>query len=194
MANNGVETRWKKGQSGNPKGRPKAVTKPLGLGESVARAGRMAMDYPTEETRGGEVVHFTRLMRWTFKLVERADAGDIGAIRTLFGYAAQWDRAQTREKAARPDTLTPWQKRKLRELEAHRSAATVPPAAPSAKSASKPEAPAAKASRHREYEPLPDYSTWLKLHPEARRPAQTLETDADNRRITGGKQAKEQAE
>jgi hypothetical protein len=194
MSNNGVRTRWQKGQSGNLKGRPKGAGKSIiGLGDSVAFIGRVATDSPITGMKDGEVVHSTRLIRWTNTLMERADAGDVRAIRTLFGYAAQWDRAKERaseragKKGARQNAPTSLQKLKFGAFAELQFAPSPAPAAPPTKTA-----PKSVAGPLADYDPLPDYSTWLKLHPEE--PRRPLDPLADNTQISGGEQAKDQAE
>jgi hypothetical protein len=194
MSNNGASARWKKGQSGNPKGRPKGSGQAIiGLGDSVAFIGRVATDSPVAGVKDGEVIRSTRLIRWTNTLMEKADAGDVRAIRTILGYAAQWDRMQARERAGKPagkrvaekgpreGTLTPEQKRKFQAFVELQTAQSAPAAAP--KAAPKPAAPPLV-----DPDPIPDYAIWLKLNPDAaRRPPDPF---ADNRR----EQAKDQAE
>ncbi len=192
MSNNGVKTRWQKGQSGNPKGRPKGAGQPIiGLGDSVAFIGRVATDSPITGMKDGEVVHSTRLIRWTNTLMERADAGDIRAIRTLFSYAAQWDRAKDRameragKKGACQNALTSLQKLKFGAFAELQFAPSPAPAATIA-------APKPVARPLVDHDPPPDYSTWLKLHPdELRRPP---DPPADDRPEQVKEQAKDQAE
>jgi Family of unknown function (DUF5681) len=193
MSNNGAKTRWKKGQSGNPKGRQKGAGKAIiGLGDSVAFIGRVATDSAISATKkDGQVVHSTRLLRWTNTLMERADAGDVRAIRTILGYAAQWDRAREKatqkvgKKGGGKGALTSAHKLKFRafaELQFESSPAPIPTKAPP-KPVPRPVV---------DPNPPPDYATWLKLHPdEPRRPPDPPTNDAQR---AGEKQAKEQAE
>ena len=177
-----------KGQSGNPKGRPKkAQTVIVGKGDAVAFIGRVTTDSPIMALQNGQPVHSTRLVRWTYALMERADAGDVRAIRTLLGYAAQWDRAKERagKKGSRQIASASLQKLKFGTF-------TELQFAPSPAPAPIKSVPKRVPGPLIDHDPPPDYSTWLKLHPdEPRRPA---DPPADNSQKTGRKQAKDQAE
>jgi len=93
MSDTGKKTRWKKGQSGNPRGRPlKGVTLPY--------AAREMMDQPMRCEVDGQVYVMSRLERTLLEIIKRSDAGDLACSRFLLEQMSRWDRAA--EIAARP--------------------------------------------------------------------------------------------
>ena len=93
MSDKSVKTRWQKGQSGNPRGRPrKGVTLPY--------AAREMMDQPLRCEVNGEVIVMSRLERILLEIITRSDAGDLACSRFLLEQMSRWDRAA--EVAARP--------------------------------------------------------------------------------------------
>src|ERR1700683_3303781 len=93
MSDTGVKTRWKKGQSGNPHGRPrKGVTLPY--------AAREMMDQPLRYEVNGQVYVMSRLERTLLEIIKRSDEGDLACSRFLLEQMSRWDRAQA--AAARP--------------------------------------------------------------------------------------------
>jgi len=68
------ETRFKKGVSGNPKGRPKR--KPVALAETI----QAALNAPMHYRENGRMKTATRDEARLKKLIDRALKGDIGAI------------------------------------------------------------------------------------------------------------------
>ena len=93
MSDTGVKTRWKKGQSGNPHGRPrKGVTLPY--------AAREMMDQPMRCEVNGKVYVLSRLERTMLEIIKRADEGDFACMRYLLEQMSRWDRAVP--AAARP--------------------------------------------------------------------------------------------
>src|SRR5580704_7683124 len=86
MSDTGVKTRWKKGQSGNPHGRPrKGVTLPY--------AAREMMDQPMRCEVNGKVYVLSRLERTMLEIIKRADEGDFACMRYLLEQMSRWDRA-----------------------------------------------------------------------------------------------------
>lgn len=93
MSDKGAKTRWKKGQSGNPHGRPrKGVTLPY--------AAREMMDQPMRCEVNGQVYVMSRLERTLLEIIKRSDDGDLACSRFLLEQMSRWDRAA--EVVARP--------------------------------------------------------------------------------------------
>ncbi len=93
MSDKGAKTRWKKGQSGNPRGRPlKGVTLPY--------AAREMMDQPMRCEVNGQVYVMSRLERTLLEIIKRSDEGDLACSRFLLEQMSRWDRATA--VAARP--------------------------------------------------------------------------------------------
>jgi Family of unknown function (DUF5681) len=88
----GEATRWKKGQSGNPKGRPPGT-------RNVTSMVRLLMEQPVTVQDGARELEATRLQRALVALVERADKGDLSCIKYLLG---ELKRGEIREPAIDP--------------------------------------------------------------------------------------------
>jgi hypothetical protein len=105
-------SRWKKGQSGNPKGRPPQGR--LGLADLA----QLMMEQSVLVEVRGEKVQATRLQKIVADLTERADKGDMSALRLLLGEVRRGEREEWRyERMAwdlyfRGQTKTPARKRK----------------------------------------------------------------------------------
>jgi hypothetical protein len=82
--------RWKKGQSGNPKGRPPAGR--LGLADLA----QLMMEQPVLVEVRGEKVRATRLQKIVAELTERADKGDMAALRMLLAEVRRGEREEWR--------------------------------------------------------------------------------------------------
>ena len=93
MSEIGKKTRWKKGQSGNPKGRPRT-------GVTLPYAAREMMDQPLRYEVNGQVYVLSRLERTLLEIIKRSDEGDLACSRFLLEQMSRWDRAQA--AAARP--------------------------------------------------------------------------------------------
>lgn len=86
MSDKGEKTRFKKGRSGNPRGRPrKGVTLPY--------AAREMMDQPLRCEVDGQVIVMSRLERTLLDIIKRSDAGDLACSRFLLEQMSRWDRA-----------------------------------------------------------------------------------------------------
>lgn len=105
-------SRWKKGQSGNPKGRP-----PQGR-VGLADLAQLMMEQPVLVEVRGEKVQATRLQKIVADLTERADNGDMSALRMLLAEVRRGEREEWRyERMAwdgyiRGQTTAPSKRRK----------------------------------------------------------------------------------
>jgi hypothetical protein len=116
-----IKTRWKKGQSGNPKGRL------AGSGNTVTWLARMLLERPVRSSQSGERV--TRLAEYMSDIVRRADAGDLKLRLFLIKAVERGDRrkevAQRNAKKAKSEEL-----RKFEEEMAEEISTPMPPLAP----------------------------------------------------------------
>jgi Family of unknown function (DUF5681) len=83
-------SRWKKGQSGNLKGRP-----PRGR-MGLADLAQLMMEQPVLVEVRGEKVQATRLQKIVADLTERADKGDMSALRMLLAEVRRGEREEWR--------------------------------------------------------------------------------------------------
>jgi hypothetical protein len=144
-----IKTRWKKGQSGNPKGRL------AGSGNTVTWLARMLLERPVRSSDSGERI--TRLAEYMGDFVRRADAGDVKCRMWLVKAVERGDRrkevAQRNAKKAKSEEL-----RKFEEETAKEISTPMPPLAPEVQddyvAAASPTAPAAaKASADKPQRP-----------------------------------------
>jgi Family of unknown function (DUF5681) len=116
------KTRWKKGQSGNPEGRPRLS----GAGLTLTALARTMMERPVEGVDGGRR---TRLAEYMFDVVRRADAGDLKCRMFLLKRIDDGDRrreaAQRNAKKAKSEEL-----RKFEEAKADEISTSVAPLTP----------------------------------------------------------------
>src|ERR1700722_6635715 len=114
-----IGTRWKKGQSGNPQGRPRLQ----GAGLTLTALARTMMERPVEGVDGHR---HTRLTEYLIDIVRCADAGDMKCRMFLLRAIDHGDRrrenAQRNAKKAKSEAL-----RKFEEAKADEIAAPVPP-------------------------------------------------------------------
>lgn len=90
MSEASIGTQWKKGQSGNPKGRPKKP-KPLSdQGQMLTSIARWLLDQPCYLLGSEKPV--TRQTRLMLDMCERAELGDYKAAKFLLELAARGDR------------------------------------------------------------------------------------------------------
>src|SRR6204780_4098974 len=87
-----IRTRWKKGQSGNPQGRPRLC----GAGLTLTALARTLMERPVE---GADGERHTRLTEYMIDVVRCADAGDMKCRLFLLRAVERGDRG--RENARR---------------------------------------------------------------------------------------------
>jgi Family of unknown function (DUF5681) len=81
-----TDTRYKKGQSGNPKGRPKKVAKELDPGKSL-----QAIDNELISVKSnGRMVRITKVEIHIQQLFTRAIRRDMQAARAIFAMAAEY--------------------------------------------------------------------------------------------------------
>src|ERR1700733_273085 len=116
------KTRWKKGQSGNPQGRPRL----RGAGLTLTALARTLMERPVE---GADGERHTRLTEYMIDVVRCADAGDRKCRMFLLRAIDQGDRrretAQRNAKKANSEAL-----RKFEEAKADEISMPMPPLEP----------------------------------------------------------------
>ncbi len=118
-----TDMRWKKGQSGNPKGRPRALE---GAGLTLTGIARTMLERPVEGLDGGRR---TRLVEYMTDVVKRADAGDLKCRLFLLQAIDRGDRRK--ESALRNAKKT--KNESLREFEeemATKISSPMPPLSP----------------------------------------------------------------
>ena len=117
-----VKTRWKKGQSGNPEGRPRL----RGAGLTLTALARTMMERPVEGVNGER---HTRMTEYMIDVVRCADAGDLKCRMFLLKAVERGDRrreiAQRNAKKAKSEEL-----RKFEEAKADEISAPMPPLEP----------------------------------------------------------------
>lgn len=114
-----IATRWKAGQSGNPKGRPRNAHKSIGAsgaGATPTYLARVMIERPVERL-GGVSGTRTRLTEYIADIFERADAGDLGCRKFVIRLVDEGDRRRLAALRNAEKAKT----RRLRKLE--RSAA-----------------------------------------------------------------------
>jgi len=116
------KTRWQKGQSGNPQGRPRLS----GAGLTLTGLARTMMERPVESVDGGRCTRFAEYMK---DIVRRADAGDLQCRLYLLKAVERGDRrreiAQRNAKKAKSESL-----RKFEEAKADEISMPMPPLEP----------------------------------------------------------------
>jgi len=117
-----IKTRWKKGQSGNPQGRPRL----RGAGLTLTALARTLMERPVEGVDGER---HTRLTEYMIDVVRCADAGDRQCRMFLLKAVERGDRrrenAQRNAKKAKSEVL-----RKFEEAKADEISTPMPPLSP----------------------------------------------------------------
>jgi hypothetical protein len=117
-----IKTRWKKGQSGNPQGRPRL----RGAGLTLTALARTMMERPVE---GADGERHTRLTEYMIDVVRCADAGDRQCRMFLLKAVDRGDRrrenAQRNAKKAKSEEL-----RKFEETKADEISVPMPPLSP----------------------------------------------------------------
>lgn len=93
MSDASIATRWKKGQSGNPHGRPKKPAALLDQSEMLEHFARLLLEQPCDVLGEGTQTRLTRLM---LEVAKRAERGELAAIRFLFALARRGDRREER--------------------------------------------------------------------------------------------------
>jgi hypothetical protein len=93
-----IATRWQKGQSGNPKGRPRKQRAPsgppggpTGSGATPTYLARVMIERPVERADGVGGTR-TRLTEYMADIVERADGGDLSCRKLLIQLVDRGDR------------------------------------------------------------------------------------------------------
>jgi hypothetical protein len=116
-----IKTRWKKGQSGNPRGRL------AGSGNTVTWLARVLLERPVQGSESGERV--TRLAEYMSDIVRRADAGDLKSRMFLINAVERGDRrketARRNAKKAKSEELCTFEEEMAEEI-----SAPMPPLAP----------------------------------------------------------------
>ena len=117
-----IKTRWKKGQSGNPQGRPRL----RGAGLTLTALARTLMERPVE---GMDGERHTRMTEYMIDVVRYADAGDRQCRMFLLKAVERGDRrrenAQRNAKKAKSEVL-----RKFEEAKADEISTPMPPLSP----------------------------------------------------------------
>jgi hypothetical protein len=117
-----IRTRWKKGQSGNPQGRPRL----RGAGLTLTALARTLMERPVE---GADGERHTRMTEYMIDVVRCADAGDRKCRMFLLNAVERGDRrrenAQRNAKKAKSHEL-----RKFEEAKADEISVPMPPLEP----------------------------------------------------------------
>jgi hypothetical protein len=108
-----IKTRWKKGQSGNPQGRPRL----RGAGLTLTALARTMMERPVE---GGDGERHTRMTEYMIDVVRCADAGDRQCRMFLLKAVERGDRrreiAQRNAKKAKSEELRKFEEAKADEI------------------------------------------------------------------------------
>jgi len=107
-----IKTRWKKGQSGNPKGRLPAA------GYTLTGLARLMMEQPVHGSVTGE--RQTRFAEYMLDIVRRADAGDdkcrMFLLKAIDGGDRRKVTAQRNAKKAKTDELREFEAAKAEEI------------------------------------------------------------------------------
>jgi len=90
MSEASIRAQWKKGQSGNPKGRPKKAKPLRDQGETLTSIARRMLDQPCQVWGSDALI--TRQTRFMRDTLERAEQGDAASRKLLFDLADRGDR------------------------------------------------------------------------------------------------------
>lgn len=126
MSEASIATQWKKGQSGNPRGRPKKPELLKDQGEMLTHLARGLLDQPCHMLGAAGPAQITRQTRLMLDVLERAELGELACIKFLFELADRGDRRKL--QALRAARRAP--KPKDRQIEERFAAAiaSLPPA------------------------------------------------------------------
>jgi len=91
MSEASIRTQWKKGQSGNPRGRPKTTKNLPDQGQMLTQMARLMLDQPCYVQGNGDQ-QITRMTRLMLDVLERAERGELACIKYLFELADRGDR------------------------------------------------------------------------------------------------------